>query len=178
MIERFCWLPGEALDHWVLRLCGAQVVLQATICDCLAFDPFAFEDRVRQCSPRRAALPTTTRIFSWAEKCRRVAPRMSLIASSAGWFSGPDFCLIFAPCGYDDPEILPTGKPRDFSKALIADTSAGAALEDDIRADCDSARHLSPAAFRCKVRSMEGLELKVNKLPVTIVKHQKKEKEY
>jgi adenylate cyclase len=21
---------------------------------------------------------------------------------------GPDFCLIFAPCGYDDPEILPT----------------------------------------------------------------------
>jgi hypothetical protein len=31
---------------------------------------------------------------------------MSLIASSAGCFSGPDFCLIFAPCGYDDPEIL------------------------------------------------------------------------
>jgi hypothetical protein len=27
-----------------LRLCGAQVVLQATICDCLAFDPFAFEE--------------------------------------------------------------------------------------------------------------------------------------
>jgi hypothetical protein len=30
-----------------------------------------------------------------------------LIASSAGCFSGRDFCLIFAPCGYDDPEILP-----------------------------------------------------------------------
>ena len=34
----------EALDHWVLRLCGVQVVLQATICDCLAFDPLAFEE--------------------------------------------------------------------------------------------------------------------------------------
>ena len=28
---------------WV-RLCGAQLVLQATICGCLAFDPFAFEE--------------------------------------------------------------------------------------------------------------------------------------
>src|SRR3984885_7627579 len=43
-----------------------------------------------------AAEPSsTTRIFSSAEKCRRVARRMSLIASSAGCFSGPDFCLIF-----------------------------------------------------------------------------------
>jgi hypothetical protein len=33
---------------------------------------------------------------------------MSPIASSAGCFSGPDFCLIFPPCGYDDPEILPS----------------------------------------------------------------------
>src|SRR5580693_4437302 len=64
----------------------------------------------------------TTRIFSSAEKCRRVARRMSLIASSAGCFSGPDFCLIFAPCGYDDPEILPTRKPPTVSKALTADT--------------------------------------------------------
>jgi hypothetical protein len=46
------------------------------------------------------------RIFSSAEKCRRVARRMSLIASSDGGFSGPDFCLIFAPCGYYDQEIL------------------------------------------------------------------------
>jgi hypothetical protein len=37
-----------------------------------------------------------------------VTRRMSLIASSAGCFPGPDFCLIFAPCGYDEPEILPT----------------------------------------------------------------------
>jgi hypothetical protein len=56
-------------------------------------------------SPRSPS--STLRIFSSAEKCRRVARRMSLTASSAGCFSGPDFCLIFAPCGYDDPEILP-----------------------------------------------------------------------
>jgi hypothetical protein len=24
---------------------------------------------------------------------------------------GPDFCFIFAPCGYDEPEILPSGSP-------------------------------------------------------------------
>jgi hypothetical protein len=60
---------------------------------------------------------------------------MSLIASSAGCFSGPDFCLIFAPCGYDDPEILPNVKtPRclkgadggqieaSFSKGLLTVT--------------------------------------------------------
>jgi hypothetical protein len=34
----------------------------------------------------------------------------------------PDFCLIFAPCGYDDPEILPTREPRPVSKALMTDT--------------------------------------------------------
>jgi hypothetical protein len=27
-----------------LRLCGMQVVLQATVCDCVAPDPFAFEE--------------------------------------------------------------------------------------------------------------------------------------
>jgi hypothetical protein len=72
------------------------------------------------CSPRRPS--STTRIFSSAEKCRRVARRMSLIVSSASCFSYPDFCLIFAPCGYDDPEILPTRKPRRVSKVLMADT--------------------------------------------------------
>jgi hypothetical protein len=33
----------EALDHLWLRLSGIQVMLQTTICDGLAFDPFAFE---------------------------------------------------------------------------------------------------------------------------------------
>jgi len=31
------------LDHLWLRLCGMQLMLQATVCDCLSFDPFAFE---------------------------------------------------------------------------------------------------------------------------------------
>jgi hypothetical protein len=39
---------------------------------------------------------------------------MSLIASSAGCFSGPDFCFILAPCGYDDPEILPSTSAQRF----------------------------------------------------------------
>src|SRR6478735_10064930 len=30
---------------------------------------------------------------------------------SAGALSGPDFCFIFAPCGYDEPESLPSGSP-------------------------------------------------------------------
>jgi hypothetical protein len=30
---------------------------------------------------------------------------------SAGALPGPDFCFIFAPGGYDEPEILPSGNP-------------------------------------------------------------------
>jgi hypothetical protein len=37
------------------------------------------------------------RIFSSAENCRRVARRMSFTTFSADSFTGPDFCLIFAP---------------------------------------------------------------------------------
>jgi hypothetical protein len=37
------------------------------------------------------------RIFSSAENCRRVARRISLTTCSAGSFTGPDFCPIFAP---------------------------------------------------------------------------------
>src|SRR5271155_3141475 len=69
-------------------------------------DPSRRQSSAMLSSPRSPS--NTMRIFSSSEKCRRVARRMSLIASSAGCFSGPDFCLIFAPCGYDDPEILPT----------------------------------------------------------------------
>jgi hypothetical protein len=46
------------------------------------------------------------RIFSSAENCRGVARRISFTTVSAGYFSGPNFCLIFAPDGYDEPEIL------------------------------------------------------------------------
>jgi hypothetical protein len=45
---------------------------------------------------------------------------MSLIASSAGCFSGPDFCLIFAPCGYDDPENPPYVKTPPCLKGADA----------------------------------------------------------
>jgi hypothetical protein len=34
----------EALGHLWLRLCGIQLMLQTTICDGQAFDPFAFEE--------------------------------------------------------------------------------------------------------------------------------------
>src|SRR5215469_7197909 len=39
----------------------------------------------------------TMRIFSSAENCRRVTRRICLMTCSAGSFSGPDFCPIFAP---------------------------------------------------------------------------------
>src|SRR6516225_6921695 len=58
-------------------------------------------------SPRRPS--RTMRILSSAEKCRRVARRMSFTTCSAGALAGPDFSLIFAPSkGYDEPEILPS----------------------------------------------------------------------
>src|ERR1700722_16132460 len=63
---------------------------------------------IGQCPFAAVPPPGTKRIFSSGRKCRRAARGMSLIASSAGCFSDPDFCLIFAPCGYDDPEILPS----------------------------------------------------------------------
>jgi hypothetical protein len=35
--------------------------------------------------------------------------RFNLIPFLAtGTLSGPDFCFIFAPCGYDEPDILPS----------------------------------------------------------------------
>src|SRR5271165_5309961 len=58
-------------------------------------------------SPRRPS--STIRILSSAEKCRRVARRMSFTTCVAGPSSGTDFCLIFDPReGYDEPEILPS----------------------------------------------------------------------
>jgi hypothetical protein len=40
---------------------------------------------------------STMRILSSAEKCRRVARRMSFKNCVAGSLTGMDFCLIFAP---------------------------------------------------------------------------------
>jgi len=139
-----------------LRLCGTQLMLQTTIGDGQAFDPFAFaqdglgppevdvsrreigealvgagmvsdeamlsrrHSSAMLSSPRSPS--RTMRIFSSAENCRRVARRMDLIAFSTGCFAGPDFCLIFAPCGYDDPEILPKRNPQTVPRALTTDT--------------------------------------------------------
>src|SRR5215203_3118957 len=60
-------------------------------------------------SPRRPS--STMRIFSSAEKGRRVARRMSLTTTPAGSFAGPDVCFIFAPYGYDEPDILRSREP-------------------------------------------------------------------
>jgi hypothetical protein len=51
------------------------------------------------------------RIFSSAEYCRRVWRRMSFSTCSAGALPDPDFCFIFTPYGYDEPEILPSESP-------------------------------------------------------------------
>jgi hypothetical protein len=48
------------------------------------------------------------RLIQRSLQLRSVDASRALIAFSAGGLSGPDFCLIFAPCGYDDPEILPS----------------------------------------------------------------------
>jgi hypothetical protein len=41
-----------------------------------------------------------------AEKCRGVAPRISLITASAGFRAGPDVWFIFVPQGHDGSAIL------------------------------------------------------------------------
>src|ERR1700732_4961901 len=58
-------------------------------------DPSRRHSSAMLSSPRRPS--RTMRIFSSAENCRRVARRMSFTTFSAGSFTGPDFCLIFAP---------------------------------------------------------------------------------
>ena len=47
---------------------------------------------------------------------------MSLTIAAAGCFSGLDFCLIFAPDGYDEPEILPSRKPEPVRGVLTPDS--------------------------------------------------------
>ena len=75
--------------------------------------------------PPPASPSSTTRGSSLGRKVSTRRASTSLIASSAGCFSGPDFRLIFPPCGYDDPKILPTRKPPTVSKALTADRRMG-----------------------------------------------------
>src|SRR6188472_1805600 len=75
-------------------------------------------------SPRSPS--STMRILSSAEKCRRVARRISFRTCSAGSLTGPDFCLIFAPLkGYDEPEILPSS----IRKICLIGADAGHSAE-------------------------------------------------
>src|SRR5271155_5517826 len=90
------------------------------------------------CSPRKPS--STTRIFSSAEYCFRVARRMSFTTCSDDTLVVSDFCLISAsPWSYDEPEILPC------STRLICLTSAdGGQTRYDILPPVDRMRHATP----------------------------------
>jgi hypothetical protein len=75
------------------------------------------------------------RIFSSAENCRRVARRISFTTASAGFFLGPDFCLIFALMAMMIQKSSVSANPKTVSRALMADNAE--------QAQCGS-----PASFR------------------------------
>jgi hypothetical protein len=81
-------------------------VYQSTSLDGVAFDPFSFlrapDDRALATAQLGDAGLATQALqhnadWSSAEKWRRVARRMLFKTCAAGSFTGPDFCLIFAP---------------------------------------------------------------------------------
>src|SRR5918993_1263929 len=88
-------------------------------------------------APRRPS--STMRILFSAENWRRVARRISLRAASAGSLAGPDVCFIFAPGGYDEPEILRSRQPSICLKGADAGhvdrIRARSAFEDQFRCD-------------------------------------------
>src|SRR4051794_7529632 len=121
-------------------------------------------------SPRRPS--STTRIFSSAEKCRRVARRMSWTIRSAGALTGSGFCLIFAPDGYDDPEILrsripsicPTGADGGHRQRLLC-RAAGLQERREVRAlaelrdrEVDPADPRLPAALAVAIAVVHALD--------------------
>src|SRR5665213_2907635 len=61
-------------------------------------------------SPRRPS--NTIRILSSAEKCRRVARRMSLITCSAGFLAVVDLRVIFVPHLCDEAKTLLKSQPQ------------------------------------------------------------------
>jgi transposase len=83
----------SAGTHWTVRSAAQATGLsKSTVDDPLA--PAELGDAV-------LAAQSFQRILSSAEKCRRVARRMALIASSAGCFSGRPICLMSADGGHD-----------------------------------------------------------------------------
>src|SRR5207248_11387226 len=72
-------------------------------------------------SPRSPS--STMRILSSAEKCRRVARRMVFSTCVAGSFTGPDFCLIFAPRKATMSQKSSLPQPAEsISRVLTADS--------------------------------------------------------
>src|SRR5271170_3306850 len=115
------------------------------------------------CSPRKPS--STTRIFSSAEYCFRVARRMSFTTCSDDTLVVSDFCLICAsPWSYDEPEILPCStRPICLTSAdgeqylsgeragpLSAPPAAQCATERRHPAalSCDRGEHPSPPSVR------------------------------
>lgn len=91
-------------------------MLQATVCDGVVLDAVSFgEDCLRPAevdvgrSNVADALVVAVRIVvsdKEADLLLKIA-RISFSTCSASTLPAPDFCFIFAPCGYDEPEILP-----------------------------------------------------------------------
>ena len=86
--RRPCGVAGQAL------LAGLQKFLRPAVIEVLD-DPFAAAQLGN--AVFAAQTDSTIRIFSSAENWRRVARRIALTTWSAGSFTGPDFCPIFAP---------------------------------------------------------------------------------
>src|SRR5437764_11772838 len=88
-------------------------------------------------SPRSPS--STMRILSSAEKCRRVARRMVFSTCVAGSFTGPDFCLIFAPRKATMSQRSSLPHPAEsISRVLTADTiKAGEEIAEAISPDQD-----------------------------------------
>lgn len=101
----------------------------------------------RKCSPRHAVLPA--RCGSSAEYCRCVCHRMSFNTCSSGALPAPDFCFIFHPCDYDEPEVLPSDSPSISLKG--ADGEQSRSLIRKLGSSCGIKR-LRISMVRCSNR--------------------------
>src|SRR3954452_363804 len=99
-------VAGQALLASLQELLGPAVYMDEVM-------PSRRHNSAMLSSPRKPS--STMRILSSAEKGRRVARRMSLTMVSAGALAGPDVCFIFAPHGYDEPDILRSCDPLNLS---------------------------------------------------------------
>src|SRR5450631_3579271 len=87
--------------------------------------------------------------------CDSSTSRMSSTSSSAGCFTGPDFCLIFAPVGYDEPEILTSQTPQNVSRARPADMAWPEWKHAEVGATAELVSFSTPRPERSPVRGEE-----------------------